>query len=56
MRDPRLHQPSPHRHAGRRVRGLCQGKKLPFEEHGKVVLPGFDEPVALFEVDWREAV
>ena len=36
------------------VRDLCRGKKLPFTEHGDVELSGFDEPMRLFEVDWRE--
>lgn len=36
------------------IRDLCRGKKLPFSEHGDVTLAGFDEPIRLFEVDWRE--
>jgi hypothetical protein len=33
------------------VRDLCRGKRPGFAEHGEVYLPGFDEPVTLFEVD-----
>ena len=36
------------------IRDLCRGKKLPFTEHGDVELSGFDEPIRLFEVDWRK--
>ena len=36
------------------IRDLCRGKKLPFSERGDVELAGFDEPMRLFEVDWRE--
>lgn len=35
------------------VRDLCLGKKLPFVEHGEVVLKGFEEPVRLHEVTWE---
>lgn len=36
------------------IRDLCRGKKLPFSERGDAELAGFDEPIRLFEVDWRE--
>ena len=36
------------------IRDLCRGKKLPFTERGEVELAGFDEPMRLFEVAWRE--
>ena len=32
------------------VRQLCEGKQFTFEPIGEVLLKGFDEPVALFEV------
>ncbi|HXV78905.1 MAG TPA: nickel-binding protein [Candidatus Binatia bacterium] len=35
------------------VRDLCLGKKLPFVEHGEIVLKGFEEPVRLHEVAWE---
>jgi class 3 adenylate cyclase len=36
------------------VRDLCLGKKLPFGEHGEIVLKGFEEPVRLHEVIWEQ--
>ena len=33
------------------VRELCAGKKLTFTHNSDATLKGFDEPVALFEVD-----
>jgi class 3 adenylate cyclase len=35
------------------VRDLCRGKRITFSARGEVELPGFDEPVRLFDVDWR---
>ena len=34
---------------------LCRGKKLALGDRKEVCLPGFDEPVTLFEVDWHQA-
>ena len=36
------------------VRELCVGKGFAFEERGPFELKGFDEPIPLFEVLWRE--
>lgn len=36
------------------VQELCLGKKLPFKSHGDQELKGFDRPVSVYEVDWRE--
>jgi len=36
------------------IRDLCRGKKLPFSERPDAELAGFDEPIRLFEIDWRE--
>ena len=36
------------------VRGLCLGKGFLFAERDAVALKGFEEPVRLFEVRWRE--
>jgi len=36
------------------VRELCTGKTFKFEPRGPFELKGFPEPVALFEVAWRE--
>ena len=37
------------------IQDLCIGKKLPFSDQGEVPLRGFDEPVRLYEVRWKEA-
>jgi adenylate cyclase len=36
------------------VRGLVAGKDFPFADRGRRKLRGFEEPVRLFEVRWRE--
>ena len=36
------------------VRELVAGKDFLFSERGETVLRGFDDPVRLFEVCWRE--
>jgi class 3 adenylate cyclase len=36
------------------VRGLCSGKGLLFADRGEFVAKGFEEPVRLWEVRWRE--
>ena len=37
------------------VRGLVQGRSYRFEDRGKHQLRGFEEPVRLFALDWRNA-
>ena len=36
------------------VRELAKGKDFLFADRGEVALRGFDDPVRLFEVRWRE--
>ena len=36
------------------VRQLVAGKGFPFADRGDVALRGFEDPVRLFEVRWRE--
>jgi class 3 adenylate cyclase/pimeloyl-ACP methyl ester carboxylesterase len=36
------------------VRGLCSGKGFLFADRGEFVAKGFEEPVRLYEVTWRE--
>ncbi len=36
------------------VRGLVAGKKFLFSDRGEASLKGFEDPVRLFEVRWRE--
>ncbi len=36
------------------VRGLLAGKEFLFADRGEANLKGFDEPVRLFEVRWRD--
>ncbi|MEX0800144.1 MAG: adenylate/guanylate cyclase domain-containing protein [Dehalococcoidia bacterium] len=36
------------------VRGLCSGKGFLFADRGEFVAKGFDEPVRVFEIAWRE--
>jgi class 3 adenylate cyclase len=36
------------------VRGLCSGKGFVFADRGEFVAKGFEEPVRVFEVRWRE--
>ena len=36
------------------VRGLCSGKGFLFADRGEFVAKGFEDPVRLFEVSWRE--
>jgi len=38
------------------VRELCAGKGFLFSDRGDVALRGFEDPVRLFEVRWREPV
>ena len=33
---------------------ITAGEQFPFADLGETVLRGFDEPVRLFEVTWRE--
>ena len=37
------------------VRELCIGKRLSFLDRGEASLKGFDDPVRVFEVPWRES-
>ena len=37
------------------VRGLVAGKKFLFSDRGETAMRGFEDPVRLFEVRWREA-
>jgi class 3 adenylate cyclase len=37
------------------VRGLCSGKGFLFADRGEYVPKGFEDPVRLFEVSWRES-
>ena len=36
------------------MRGLLSGKKFLLSDRGEVVLKGFEDPVRLYEVRWRE--
>ena len=36
------------------VRELAKGKEFRFADRGETSLRGFDDPVRLFEVRWRE--
>lgn len=36
------------------IRDLCSGKRFSFADRGAAPLRGFDEPVRLYEVHWRE--
>ena len=36
------------------VRGLCSGKGFFFADRGEFVAKGFEEPVRVYEVRWRE--
>ena len=36
------------------VRGLCSGKGFLFSDRGEFVAKGFEEPVRVYEVRWRE--
>ena len=36
------------------IRGLCSGKAFHFADRGEFVAKGFEDPVRLFEVSWRE--
>jgi class 3 adenylate cyclase len=38
------------------VRGLCSGKGFLFADRGDFVAKGFEEPVRVYEVSWRESV
>lgn len=38
----------------RSSRGPAKGKQVLFSDRGEVDLKGFDEPVRLYEVRWRE--
>jgi class 3 adenylate cyclase len=37
------------------VRGLCSGKGFLFSDRGEFVAKGFEEPVRVYEVRWRES-
>ncbi len=37
------------------VRGLCSGKGFLFADRGEFVAKGFEDPVRVYEVRWREA-
>jgi class 3 adenylate cyclase/pimeloyl-ACP methyl ester carboxylesterase len=37
------------------VRGLCSGKGFLFSDRGEFVAKGFEEPVRVYEVRWRDA-
>ena len=37
------------------VRQLAKGKDFLFDDRGETALKGFDDPVRLFEVRWRES-
>jgi hypothetical protein len=36
------------------VRGLCSGTGFVFTDRGEFVAKGFEEPVRVYEVRWRE--
>lgn len=36
------------------VRGLCSGKGFLFADRGEFVAKGFEDPVRVYEVSWRE--
>jgi class 3 adenylate cyclase len=36
------------------VKDLCVGKMIPFVDRGEVEVKGFEEPVPMYEVAWRE--
>ena len=36
------------------VRGLCSGKGFVFGDRGEFVAKGFEEPVRVYEVRWRD--
>ena len=36
------------------VKGLAAGKRFAFADQGEVALRGFEEPVRLYKVRWRE--
>jgi Nickel responsive protein SCO4226-like/Adenylate and Guanylate cyclase catalytic domain len=36
------------------VHDLCRGKGIRFSDAGSIALKGFDEPIAHFEVEWRD--
>jgi len=36
------------------VRGLCSGKGFLFADRGEFLAKGFEEPMRIFEVSWRE--
>jgi class 3 adenylate cyclase len=38
----------------RTVRGLCSGKGFLFADRGEFVAKGFEEPVRVYEVRWRD--
>jgi class 3 adenylate cyclase len=37
------------------IRELCMGKDFLFADSGETTLRGFEDPVRLYEVRWREA-
>ncbi len=40
--------------AGNTVRELCAGKQFKFSDRGEMVAKGFEDPVRIWEVDWRD--
>jgi len=36
------------------LRGLCSGKGFAFADRGEFTAKGFEEPVRVYEVRWRE--
>jgi class 3 adenylate cyclase len=36
------------------VRGLCSGREFSFADRGELVAKGFQEPVRVYEINWRE--
>ena len=37
------------------VRQIVAGKKFPFSDRGETTLRGFEDPVHVYEVSWRES-
>ncbi len=37
------------------VRGLVAGKKFLFSDRGETAMRGFEDPVKLYELSWRES-
>jgi len=45
---------SPSRKVADTVRGLCSGKGFLFADRGEFVAKGFEEPVRVYQVGWRD--